>query len=74
MRDIAGDAIRATQIGARGWMKPESESVEALTEFQAVALEAERLSAQGMITIHQVHRESTSAQRCIDRISFTRLR
>jgi hypothetical protein len=74
MKDIAGDAVRATQVGKRGVMKPDSDTADSLAEFQAAELEADRLTELGVITVHQKHRESITARHYIDFISFTRLR
>lgn len=74
MVDIAGEAVNATSVGGTGSMKPISSSNDDLISFQAVELEADRLSRQGIITITLKHRESTSASRHVDLIQFVRLR
>ena len=73
MRDVAGEAVRATAVGARGSVR-HSPSDGTLADFQAVVAELDRLSACGAITILSKHRESQSTDRFIDAVLFARLR
>lgn len=68
MRDIAGEAIRATAVGARGTIRPDKG--DSLADFQAVVAEAYRLEAAAVIRIESSHSESMSSNRYVDSIMF----
>lgn len=71
--DVAKEALEGTPVGAQGTIRPPSYGLQDLEGFQAVVLEADRLSAAGLIHIVEKHRESWSGQRFVDAIRFRRL-
>lgn len=74
MDDMAAEAVAKTAVGQFGSMKPTLNTVESLEAFQAVALEADRLHREGVISIRNMHRESQTGKAYIDLIAFIRLR
>lgn len=74
MRDIAKEAYEACDVGATGWMRPDSTKGESIDGFQAVVeITAPALQDEGLIIIQEMHRESQTGQQLVDAIRFIRL-
>lgn len=72
MRDVAKEAYEQASVGATGWMKPDPSKGETIEGFQSVVAEADRMEAEGLISIRLKHRETGSGGKSVDAIQFIR--